>query len=125
MTTAGALAAAMEASGIDGYVVEAGGAFYIPIIAARWPGRGDCARWLDGLPRDATIKVPAVINPQLGGMLERRGFVVEREWAEEFQEWVEVHVRRPEGIAALSSGDVPDPGGPDDDPQHRPDDACV
>lgn len=96
LTAEGRLEAAMSAAGIEGYVVEDGGAFYIPVIIARNPGRGDCGRWLDSLPRDRTIKVPGVMSRRLAGMLERRGFVVEREWADEFQEMVEVYVRRAE-----------------------------
>lgn len=93
-SAADVLAAEMVVAGIEGYVVEVKGEFYIPVIIATNPGRGDCARWLDSLPRDRTIKVPGVMNRRLAGMLERRGFVVEREWADEFQEMVDVHVRR-------------------------------
>lgn len=95
----------MEAAGIDGYVVEVGGEFYIPVIMAKRPGRGDCSRWLDSLPTDRTIKVPGVMSARLRGMLERRGFVVEHEWAEMFQEMVAVHVRRARsGSAAVADG---------------------
>lgn len=97
LSTESRLAAEMYAAGIEGYVVEVKGEFYIPVIIATNPGRGDCSRWLDLLPRDRTIKVPGVMNRRLAGMLSRRGFRVEREWAEEFGEMVEVYVRRPEG----------------------------
>ena len=89
------LAVGMAAAGIDGYVTEHKGAFYVPVVMARQRGRGDCARWLDSLPRTVTIKFPAVLNGRLAGMLQRREFVVEREWAAEpFNEWVDVYVRR-------------------------------
>lgn len=90
------LGAEMALAGIEGYVMEVKGEFYIPVIIAKNPGRGDCGRWLDSLPREVTIKVPGVMNRKLAGMLERRGFVVEVEWADEFQERVEVYVRRAE-----------------------------
>lgn len=88
------LAADMQAHGIRGYVAETDGEFYIPVVIARWPGHGDCGRWLDSLPTSVTIKVPGVLNPVLAGMLERRGFAVCSEWAPEpFGEWVEVYRR--------------------------------
>lgn len=93
MITQDALHAEMDAAGIDGYVIEIAGEFYIPIIIARVAGRGNCGRWLDSLPRSVTIKIPAVFNARLAGMLTRRGFVVVSEYAEEFGERVEVHVR--------------------------------
>jgi hypothetical protein len=35
---------------------------------------GAVGRWLDWLPRDRTVLVPAVVSGRLAGMLERRGF---------------------------------------------------
>ena len=52
-----------------------------------------------------TIKVPSVLSSKLAAMLSRRGFDAEKEWAEEFQEMVEVYVRRPEGDRLLSVSD--------------------
>lgn len=92
--TADSVAAAMDAAGIDGYVVESDGALYIPVIAARVRGKGHCSRWLDSLPDSVTIKIPGVLNYQLAGMLARRGFLTIREWSDAYQEWVEVYVRR-------------------------------
>ena len=67
---------------------------YIPVIMALVPGSGDVGRYLDALPRDRRIVFPTVISNRLIGMLERRGFHVEPEWAPEpFMEWVECMVR--------------------------------
>ncbi len=77
-----------------GYAIEVDNAIYIPVIWMATQGQGEGGRFLDALPIDRTIKVPAVLSTVLAGMLERRGFTVEHEWAEHFQEWVEVYVRR-------------------------------
>lgn len=81
------------APGVLGYSVEEDGALYIPVIMAEKEGSGDVGRFLDGLPRDKTIKVPGVASERLRGMLERRDFRSTSEWAEEFGERVEVFVR--------------------------------
>lgn len=79
-----------------GYAVEADdGAIYIPVVYMTRQGQGDGGRFLDALPTDRTIKFPAVISPILAGMLDRRGYRIEREWAEQFAEWIDVYVRRP------------------------------
>lgn len=39
---------------------------------------GDVGRWLDTLPLDRKVIVPAVVSGRLAGMLERRGFSPER-----------------------------------------------
>lgn len=76
------------------YAIEADdGAIYLPIIGVENPGHGEGGRFLDSLPTDRTIKVPGVINLILAGMLKRRGFVREWEFAEEFDVDVEVWVR--------------------------------
>lgn len=83
------------APGVIGYSCEEGGELYIPVIMAVTEGAGDVGRFLDALPTDRAVKVPGVASMRLRGMLERRGFSPEREWAEEFGEYVEVFVKRP------------------------------
>lgn len=41
---------------------------------------GAVGRWLDTLPTDRKIIVPAVVSPRLAGMLARRGFADEAWW---------------------------------------------
>lgn len=84
------------APGVLGYAVETDEALFVPAIMAERPGRGDVGRFLDSLPRDRTVKVPAVLSPRLAGMLDRRGFKRKVEWAAEFAEYVEVWVRGPD-----------------------------
>lgn len=80
-----------------GYAIEdKDGSIYIPVLWMRKPGTGEGSAFLDSLPRDRTIKVPGVMSARLRGMLERRGFRPESEWAPEFGEYVEVYVRRPD-----------------------------
>lgn len=82
--------------GVVGYTVDNGEqGLYVPLIESTDPGQGNVGRYLDTLPRDRRVVVPNVINVKLAGMLERRGFVVEDEWAEDFGEWVPCHVRVP------------------------------
>lgn len=95
LVTQDTLAESMHAAGIDGYVIESGGEFYIPVIIARERGKGHVSRWLDSLPRDVTLKVPGVVSAQLAGMLERRDFRVIAEWSPQHEAWVDVHVRMP------------------------------
>jgi hypothetical protein len=44
------------------------------ILAADPRVPGAVGRWLDKLPLDLPVLVPAVASPRLAGMLERRGF---------------------------------------------------
>jgi hypothetical protein len=83
------------APGVLGYTVEADGVLYIPVIMAEEEGSGDVGRYLDSLPRDRTVKVPGVQSDRLRGMLERRGFEADQEWAPEFEEYVEVFILEP------------------------------
>jgi hypothetical protein len=77
------LAAAMDVAGVwPPHCVAAGDAIYIPVIMVDRRGQGIGGRWLDSLPTDVTLIVPNVMNPVLEGVLERRGFVHEWEWAE-------------------------------------------
>lgn len=78
------------APGVRGYSVCDKGVTYYPAIMATKPGSGDVTRFLDGLPRDQAICFPNVISSQLREMLLRRDFVVDKEWAPEFEEYVEV-----------------------------------
>jgi hypothetical protein len=81
------------APGVGGYSMETPRGLYVPLITAQNEGSGDVGHYLDSLPTDQRVVVPNVVNPRLAGMLERRGFTVKMEWAEEFGEWVEVMVR--------------------------------
>ena len=81
------------AEGVVGYSIEDGGATCFPVVDSTERGKGHVSRFLDGLPKDRTIKFPTVISPILRGMLTRRGFKIVKEWAEEFGEHAEVFVR--------------------------------
>lgn len=82
--------------GVWGHELDEGeSGIYYPVIAAERPGTGDVGRWLDALPTNRTIKFPTVISAKLAMMLERRGYVLLREWAEEFNEFAEVWTRAP------------------------------
>lgn len=48
------------------------------IMAAEPRVPGAVGAWLDALPRDRRVIVPAVISARLAGMLRRRGFVAKR-----------------------------------------------
>ena len=86
------------APGVLGYTMEQpDGSTYIPLIVAEKPGNGDVGRFLDGLNPAQTWKVPNVLNVVLEGMLQRRGFVERKEWAEAYGEWVDVWVRDTNG----------------------------
>jgi hypothetical protein len=74
--------------------VEHDGAIYIPVIWSTDEGQGNVSRYLDGLPRDRTVRVPCVVSSRLAGMLQRRGFVEVREWSEEMDEHVDIWERR-------------------------------
>jgi hypothetical protein len=56
---------------------------------------GAVGRWLDGLPRDRPVVVPAVTSPRLAGMLERRGFEHRRWYDHSLGILSEAHIRRP------------------------------
>ena len=79
--------------GVRGYTLEFGRGLYVPWIAAEREGQGDVGRYLDALPCNQRVVFPNVISPRLAGMLLRRGFHVEDEWAAEFNEYVECFVR--------------------------------
>lgn len=83
-----------KASG--GWAVEhEDGSIYVPVVMMDEQGKGHGGRFLDALPTDRTIKFPNVISDVLAGMLERRGFTVIHGWADEFDEWCPVYIRRP------------------------------
>ena len=74
------------APGVEGYVVDMGDqGLYIPVIVSTERGKGNMGHYLDELKQRSLVKIPNVINPRLAEMLERRGFVVEQEWSEEYQ----------------------------------------
>jgi hypothetical protein len=82
------------APGVTGYTVDMpDGTLNVPYVQAERPGSGDVGRYLDSLARDRRVCVPCVISARLQGMLERRGFLPEQEWAEEVGEWVDCMVR--------------------------------
>ena len=63
------------AEGVWGVTHEAkGGTVTIWWLEAALEGSGAVGRYLDSLPRDRTVYVQEVLNPRLGGMLQRRGF---------------------------------------------------
>jgi hypothetical protein len=78
---------------VAGYSVDVDGATYYPVVRATRPGCGDISRWLDGLPKDKTIKFPTVISRKLEAMLVRRGFTLVQEWDEHCREMADVYVR--------------------------------
>lgn len=82
------------APGVRGYMIEHEGANYIPVVTADKPGSGSVGAWLDSLDPRKTWKFPTVISPVLEGMLKRRGFTLNIEWAPEFQEMAEVWARK-------------------------------
>lgn len=67
------------APGVRGYTMEHRGALYIPLVIAERPGNGDVGRYLDGLPKNRTVKFPNVMSAKLCGMLQRRGFCLTEE----------------------------------------------
>lgn len=83
--------------GLRGYAMEHEGSLYIPFIAADEKGKGTLTAFLDDLEAKETrsIKIPNVINGRLAGFLARRGYVLEYEWVDEYQQDVDVWVKRP------------------------------
>lgn len=81
------------ADGVMGYTVAEGDTIYVPVIMAVCEGDGRVGKFLDGLPRDRTVKVPEVLSPRLRGMLERRGFLHSYEWIDGEEEEVAIMVR--------------------------------
>lgn len=72
--------------GIEGYMVDMGDqGVYVPVIISTYRGQGNVSRFLDELKQRPLVKIPNVMSSQLAQMLERRGFVVEQEWSEEYQ----------------------------------------
>lgn len=63
------------APGVLAYVETIAGAVIVRGVIATDPRiPGAVGAWLDALPTDRTVLVPAVVSPRLAGMLERRGF---------------------------------------------------
>jgi hypothetical protein len=93
----GELIGAMDtlAPGVIGYAMdERERGLYVPIIHSIDEGHGNVGRFLDALKERPLVKIPNVMSAVLRGMLERRGFVVEREYAKEFDTSVDVWVWR-------------------------------
>lgn len=86
------------APGVLGYKIETEDAIYIPLIQAVTEGSGAVGAYLDSLPADRAIKIPDVISDRLRKMLLRRGYVVTHEYAEEFEEDVEIMTRYPQEV---------------------------
>ena len=83
------------APGVLGYAMDCGErGLYVPVVRSTDEARGNVGRFLDALKERPLVKVPNVLSAVLRGMLERRGFVLEREFAEDFGESVEVWVWR-------------------------------
>ncbi len=83
----------LVAPGVRAVVFDTPKGIYIPIISAERPGCGDVARYLDALPADRRVVFPTVVSARLRAMLERRGFRPSTEWAEEFQQHVDIYER--------------------------------
>jgi hypothetical protein len=81
------------APGVFGYTVDSPNGLYVPLVIAKNPGNGDVGRYLDSLPTNRRVIVPDVLNPQLAGMLERRGFTLTEEWSASFDEMVPIYER--------------------------------
>lgn len=81
------------ATGVRAIVFDTPDGIYIPMIAADRPGNGDVARYLDALPTNRRVVFPTVISARLRGMLERRGFVPNVEWASELDAHVDIYER--------------------------------
>ena len=81
------------APGVYGNYFDTPNGIYIPVLSAERPGSGDVARFLDGLPKNRTIKFPTVLANNLRGMLLRRGFIDRQEFAPEYNAPVEIMVR--------------------------------
>jgi hypothetical protein len=62
--------------GVLAYVetLSSGGLIVRGVLAGEPRIPGAVGRWLDTLPRDRPVVVPAVVSPRLAGMLYRRGF---------------------------------------------------
>lgn len=68
---------------------------YLPAIYSMEPDKGNVGRYLTTLQETFDeVVVPAVISPKLAGMLERRGYKIEKHWASEISEHVDCYVWR-------------------------------
>lgn len=71
----------LVADGVLAHVVERRKWTEIRAVLADHPRiPGAVGRWLDTLPADRKVIVPAVVSARLAGMLERRGFAAEPWW---------------------------------------------
>lgn len=70
------------APGIMGHLIDEGvKGVYIPAFYSLTEGKGNTGRFIDGLKEKySVVKFPNIINPQLEGMLIRRGFKKKREY---------------------------------------------
>lgn len=67
--------AEVVADGVLAHVVDRGKWVEVRSVMAGGPRvPGAVGRWLDSLPRDRKVVVPAVVSGRLAGMLTRRGF---------------------------------------------------
>lgn len=88
--------------GVKGYKGwRRGGIVYILLIVSEEPRKGNVSRYLNSLPKNREIQFLDVVNKNLRGMLERRGFHEElvevsrrcREYADGPYLWA--YVRKP------------------------------
>lgn len=69
------------ADGVLAHVVDRGKWIEVRAVMAGGPRiPGAVGRWLDTLPRDRKVVVPAVVSRRLAGMLSRRGFEARVWW---------------------------------------------
>lgn len=83
---------------VEGYAVDCGPrGIYVPFVYSRREGEGNVGWLIEWLQEQySVVKFPNVLNPKLVGMLLRRGFKPEMEYAEAFGEAVEVWTWRRE-----------------------------
>lgn len=62
-------------NGVFGDIVERGDYIFINIVWSAVEGQGNVGRWLNSLPTNKKIVVPAVVSAKFAGMLRRRGFI--------------------------------------------------
>jgi hypothetical protein len=65
----------LVADGVLAHVIDRGNSIEVRAVLATEPRiPGAVGAWLDALPTDRTVVIPAVVSARLAGMLERRGF---------------------------------------------------
>lgn len=77
----------------------------VAFIAAKNPGNGDVAEWLDALPKDKKIVFKDVMSPHLAAMLERRGFEPTG-WIDHIQSEVLIGMIKRKGLALTDDAKI-------------------